>query len=320
MKTIFDVQVHEKVLTDLKKKNKAAPVGVDHYIQLGAKLEKGDPAYQGYAHKGSLDEGFVFDEEVTPAYSAAMELGKNIYISGPPGSGKTQYVLQSHLRMGKPIIRMNMKGDVTLSNFIGGLRADLTKGTYFSYGALPIAMKAGFTLLVDEMDYTPPQIAAILNPVLEVDQTLYLDDVDELIRAKPGFSVIGTGNTGGKGDYSGLYTGTEVLNSALLDRFSVKISMSYMSQEEEISMLTRRFPDVLPQEMKKLVRVASDIRSAFDRGDYLLNFTTRKLIDLLELQPKIGFDQALQVAYTNWLEAEEAISIRELFVRAGAVE
>ena len=64
MKTIFDVQVHEKVLTDLKKKNKVAPVGVDHYIQLGDKLEKGDPAYQGYAHKGSLDEGFVFDEEV----------------------------------------------------------------------------------------------------------------------------------------------------------------------------------------------------------------------------------------------------------------
>lgn len=252
-------------------------------------------------------------------YLAALVSGMNTYISGPTGCGKTEFVYQVMAKLGsRAFVRLNMNGDVTRDNFLGGMRADPTKGTFFKKGAMPICMRAGCPVLVDEVDYTPPQIAAVMNSLLEGKRTLHLEEIDERITAAPGFSVTSTANTGGKGDSSGVYNGTEVLNSAFLDRYGVHIRMDYLKPDVEVPMLLRRFPNANADTVRLLVKSAGEVRNAFKMGTIGATFSTRKLIDTLTLQPQLtNLAETLNVTFFNWLDEDDKNLVVELMIRCG---
>ena len=50
---------------------------------------------------------------------------------------------------------------------------------------------------------------------------------------KPGFNVIATANTKGKGSDDGRFVGTNILNEAFLERFAVTIEQPYPSAKVE---------------------------------------------------------------------------------------
>lgn len=91
-------------------------------------------------------EEFFFEPKATKALTYGLISGKNSYLEGPTGSGKTELAMQIHAQCGRALKRVNMNGDVTTSNFIGQRQVDPVKGTYFDYGNLPKAMKGGYTL------------------------------------------------------------------------------------------------------------------------------------------------------------------------------
>jgi len=309
-----------KRTTDLSQFTALFDVGrtpLELFMEVGSKLPDVNDAYIQYATPADLDRYFEFPVEQTAAILTGMILHKNTYISGPTGCGKTELSIQIHKQLKRPFIRINMKGDATVANFIGAMRADPKKGTYFKPGALPIAMKAGYTLIVDEVDYTPPQIAATLNPVLEGSRNLFLEDTGETIHAAEGFCVIATGNTAGKSDPTGVYTGTEVLNSAFLDRFGIKLSMDYLEPEVETAMLMRRFPNEKRDEVKILCLAAKEIRESFKQGALTLTLSTRKLIDYLELKPTMGHIQSIQAVLLNWLDEDDRELVNGLLERCG---
>lgn len=287
------------------------------FIEARAKLADVDDTYIQYATPAKLDKYFEFPLDQTAAILTGMVLHKNTYISGPTGCGKTELSIQIHKQLKRPFIRINMKGDATVANFIGAMRADPKKGTYFKPGALPIAMKAGYTLIVDEVDYTPPQIAATLNPVLEGSRNLFLEDTGETIHAVEGFCVIATGNTSGKSDPTGVYTGTEVLNSAFLDRFGIKLNMDYLSLEVESAMLQRRFPAEKRDDVLLLCKAAKEVRESFKQGALSLTLSTRKLIDYFELKPTMGHSQSLKAVLLNWLDEDDRELVTGLLERCG---
>lgn len=293
----------------------AAPAEL--FIEVAKKLPAVDDAYLQYATPAKLDKFFEFLKTPTSAILTGMVMAKNTYISGPTGCGKTELAIQIHKQLKRPFIRINMKGDATVANFIGAMRAEPKKGTYFKFGALPIAMKAGFTLIVDEVDYTPPQIAATLNPVLEGSRNLFLEDTGETIHAREGFCVIATGNTSGKSDPTGVYTGTEVLNTAFLDRFGVKLTMDYLIPDVESAMLMRRFPQEAGEDVELLCRAAKEVREAFKQGNLSLTFSTRKLVDYFELKPTMGHSDSLRVVMLNWLDEDDLELVVQLFERCG---
>lgn len=264
-----------------------------------------------------VDPGFRFDKKSVRAILYALAKGKNAYLEGPTGCGKTDQVIQVHAQIGRPLVRVNMNGDVTAGSFIGATEADPSKGTYWRYGDLPFTMRHGITLLVDEIDYTPPSIAAVLNPVLEKRRTLHLAETGETIAAASGFNVIGTGNTGGKGDSTGVYTGTEVLNTALLDRFSVKLVMGYLPEKEEILMLTGRFPTTDGSFIQHLVQAATEIRKAFAEGTLPLTVSTRKLIEVLQMDRELGTETALELGILGWLDADNRPVVAKILENHG---
>jgi cobaltochelatase CobS len=291
----------------------AAPL----FANLKPKFPK--PAPELAIYVPSVNPDFVFEPKTVKSVAYGLLRNSNVYVEGPTGSGKTDGVEQIHANLGLPIRRVNMNGDVTVANFIGSMRADATKGTYFMYGALPTAMKLGITLLIDEMDYTPANIAAVLNPVLEKKRSLYLPETGETIVAAPGFTVVGTGNTGGKGDETGMYTGTEVMNTALLDRFPVKLTVDYLPKDEEVKMLVGRFPDKDRAMIQKMVEAAIEIRKSFRDGVLPVTISTRKLIDILDMEYILGREEALNNAVLNWMGRDNLAVARKILENHGLV-
>ena len=73
---------------------------------------------------------------------------------GPTGVGKTSLVLQIAARIKQPVVRVNLDGQVSVSDLAGsvGLSKD---GTVWNDGALPRAMRSGYWLVLDEIDFGP---------------------------------------------------------------------------------------------------------------------------------------------------------------------
>lgn len=272
------------------------------FLEVAKNLPPIDPALR--AGDASLfptvDKSFSFTS-MAKSIVYGLSCGKNVFIEGPTGCGKTAEVVQVVARMKRAIRRVNMNGDVTTANFLGSMKASPTTGTYFKYGSLPFCMKHGIPMLADEIDYMPPPIAAVLNPVLEGGRQLYIPDTDESITAVTGFTIVATANTGGKGDMNGQYTGTEVLNTAFLDRFPVKELAKYLTPPVEESMLVNRFKNATAAEIKSMVKFANDVRSGFLSGNLSVTLSTRKLIDYFEMRPVFGAEESLNKAIMNWL-------------------
>lgn len=288
------------------------------FAQMGGKLPKVvEKNLTDDAIRPKKDENFVFPEQETRQVVAGLLLGKNVFISGPTGCGKTELAFQIHSRINRPLYRVNMQGDATYGTFIGAMRADPQKGTWFKYGVAPHAARAGTTLLIDEIDYTPPQVAATMNPLLEARRIVHIEDTDETVKAEEGFTVIATANTGGKGDPMGVYTGTEMLNTAMLDRFAVKVELGYLDEASEVSMLGRRFPGADGDLVITLVKGAKEVRTAFMQGNLVNTMSTRKLIDFFELLPLLGETSAIEATMLNWLEEDDRQLVVDLFRRVG---
>lgn len=248
----------------------------------------------------------------------AVEAGLNVYIEGPTGCGKSEFVIQMFANLGRPVRRVNMHGETTASNFIGETGANQS-GTFFKEGVLLEAMRGGYAIIVDEVDFTPPNIAAVLFPALEKGKAVFVPDLNETVIAAPGFQIFATANTGGKGDNRGAYTGTEIMNTAFLDRFPVKLKFDYLEQTEEITMLEARFPEAEQETIKQLASAAHEIRLAFGTGKLTHTLSTRKLIDLLAMKKALGLARAIEVSILNWMDEEDEALVREIMKRCAAL-
>ncbi len=81
----------------------------------------------------------------------------------------------------------------------------------FEPGLLALAMKNGWVYLADEYDFAFPQILGVYQPVLEGEPLIIKEATPDWRRITPHkrFAFIGTGNTNGSGDETGLYQGTQ---------------------------------------------------------------------------------------------------------------
>ena len=259
------------------------------------------------------NKNFKFPSENTQAVLLALSLGKNVYISGPTGCGKTELYMQIHHLLQRPALRANMNGDMTAAKFLGARGIDPAKGTYYKYGMLPLAMKAGSALIIDEVDYTPPQIATVMNPVLEGKRMLYIEETDETIHAQPGFVILATGNTAGKGDVNGNYSGTEIMNTAFLDRFPVKLNADYLAETDEIDLIEGHGRRLDHKEVSQLVKMAGLIRNAMKEGQLSITVSTRKLLDYADFRnAKPEPYQALSLILLNWLDESDRPAVSEM--------
>ena|GEM_PF-887944 len=245
----------------------------------------------------------------------AMDIVENrrVMLIGHTGSGKTSFIEQVAARTGHGVLRANMNGQTTIGDFVGFWTV---KGgeTIWVDGVLPVAMRAGYWLIVDELDFAEPSVLAVLTAVLEPNGKLLLKERgNEIVTPHPEFRLFATANAAGAmSAYRHLYQGANLLNEAFLDRWRVYL-FDYLPKDEEAEVLRRTLPQLTPALAQTLAAIAADCRAAFAREDLASAFSTRRLIDWAELMLRTGdAERAAGPSIYAKVSAEDAALIRSI--------
>jgi len=204
------------------------------------------------------------------------------YISGPTGNGKSTMVEQICAKFKRPLIRVNLNMMTDEEQLIG--TKTLENGNVeIVEGPVLIAMRTGTTLLLDEIDAGSANTLLCLQPILE-GKPYYFKLKNEMIVPAPGFNVIATANTKGKGSDDGRYIGTNVLNEAFLERFAVTFEQEYPAAKVEIKIiknLMETYSCIDEEFAETLVKWADAIRRTFEDGGVDETITTRRMIHIV---------------------------------------
>jgi cobaltochelatase CobS len=222
-----------------------------------------------------------------------------------------------------PCLRINLDSHVSRIDLIGKDAIVLRDGkqvTEFQDGILPWCYQRNVALVFDEYDAGRPDVMFVIQRVLESSGQLTLLDQSRVIRPHPAFRFFATANTVGLGDTTGLYHGTQQINQAQMDRWSVTTILNYLSADQECAVVLAKAPQLDNEEGRKLiaqmVSLAGLTRSAFRNGDLATVMSPRTVITWtqnLTFFKDIGL--SLELAFANKCDPAERALLGELYQR-----
>jgi MoxR-like ATPase len=265
-----------------------------------------------------VENDFVLGYGVdTKALWDAYVRGENIMVVGDTGTGKSSlayYLLDEaneNVRVkNREVYKKNLiklKKGCKVENlipytpipyevsFLGcsiGTRIDAVIGTlkfqateqgrmpYVVYGAIVDAWVNGKTLIIDELDFAPPELWGEVHQFFDgrtTDTMIYVNG-PERIHKDPRFRVIATANTFGNGEDQMNFAGTQLLNGAFLNRFTYKVELDYLQPEKEVEAIMKRNGAAYKPGIEKMVNCAGKIRKAKKEGILTRGMSTRELL------------------------------------------
>jgi hypothetical protein len=213
------------------------------------------------------------------------------YVTGLSGNGKTMMIEQVHADLGREMIRVNITVETDEDDLIGGFRL-VNGATVWQNGPVVIAMLRGCTLLLDEVDLGSNKLMC-LQPVLE-GKGIFLKKINKMIHPAKGFNIFATANTKGKGSDDGRFIGTNVLNEAFLERFSITLEQEYPNSKVETKILNNVMHSVGVEDsefVKMLVMWAEIVRETYKNGGIGEIISTRRLVHICQAYGIFGKDR-----------------------------
>ena len=205
------------------------------------------------------------------------------FITGLSGNGKTFGVEQACAQLNRELVRVNITIETDEDDLIGGFR--LVNGeTVWHNGPVIEALERGSVLLLDEVDLASNKILC-LQSILE-GKGVFLKKVGKVVKPAPGFTVIATANTKGKGSEDGRFIGTNVLNEAFLERFALTFEQEYPSVAAETNILNKWCSD--KKFCARLADWADIIRKTFYDGGIDEIISTRRLVHIIQAYKIFG--------------------------------
>lgn len=279
------------------------------------------------------DKNYQFEPTITKYLMAGITINRPVLIHGPHGTGKTTLVEQYAARTNRPVLRVQHTVNTEEAHINGHyvMKArTLPDGktvneTVFEPGPLLVAMKEGLIYLADEYDFALPSVTSVYQAVLEGKSHVVKEAPPEwrITKPHPNFRFIATGNTNGAGDETGLYQGTQIMNAANYSRFAITIKLGYMPEKQEIAIVSAQ-AQVHEDDAKKLVKVAAEIRKAFDDGKMSATISPRELINAAMLGRLFGkrpnLSLGMELAYCNRLGSADRKGVMEFVQRHAPAE
>jgi MoxR-like ATPase len=239
--------------------------------------------------------------------SLACTPSQNVWLGGPRGTGKTEFVRQLAARLGRPFFRVNFNRSTESADFLGDIGLKSGDTAWQDGPATTARRTPGAILLLDEITYGAQGHLAALNPVLERNgEPLRLPRTGERLAPADHTAIFAADNTFGHGDTSGEYIARSAMGGDTLDRFARFLKFDYLPADVERKVL------------RSMVQLESGERpsSAMARNVCTLMRVARAKADLGELSgaPSLRRAAAFCVALVQGFDAPTAYA--DTIVRA----
>ena len=241
-----------------------------------------------------------------------------IFITGLSGNGKTFSVEQACAQLKRELIRVNITIETDEDDLIGGFRL-VDGNTAWHNGPVVEALERGAVLLLDEIDLASNKILC-LQSVLE-GKGVFLKKIGRYVKPAPGFTVIATANTKGKGSDDGRFVGTNVLNEAFLERFPLTFEQQYPTPQIEQKILEGLSLDLGVEDRefcKNLCTWAEIIRKTFTDGGVDEVISTRRLTHIIHAYSIFSDRMKAIKLCRNRFDDETKESFLELYTKIDA--
>ena len=286
-----------------------------------------DMIVKGFEEKSDrvpeIDNTYKFDPDTTLAILAGFSHNRRVMIQGYHGTGKSTHIEQVAARLKWPAVRVNLDSHISRIDLIGKDAIKLRDGvqvTEFHEGILPWALRNPVAIVFDEYDAGRADVMFVIQRILEHDGKLTLMDQNEIIQPNPNFRLFATANTVGLGDTTGLYHGTQQINQAQMDRWSLVATLNYLSVDAETAIVLAKAPnyntDAGRKTIKQMVTVADLTRTAFMNGDLSTVMSPRTVIawaQNADIFHSIGY--AFRLSFLNKCDELERQTVAEFYQR-----
>ena len=279
--------------------------------------------YESNERVPEIDPTYKFDPDTTLAILAGFQYNRRVLIQGYHGTGKSTHIEQVAARLNWPCVRVNLDSHISRIDLIGKDQIKVDKGmqyTEFQEGILPWALRNPTAIVFDEYDAGRADVMFVIQRVLEIDGKLTLLDQNEVLDPHPYFRLFATANTIGLGDTTGLYHGTQQINQAQMDRWTLVATLNYLNHDAEAAIVLSKAPHYNTERGRKIisqmVNVASLTRTAFMNGDLSTVMSPRSVIawaQNAEILRSVGY--AFRLTFLNKCDELERQTVAEFFQR-----
>ena len=270
-----------------------------------------------------IDKDYKFDSDTTLAILSGFNYNKKVIVHGYHGTGKSTHITQIAARLNWPCLRINLDSHISRIDLIGKDAIVIKDGkqiTEFKEGILPWAFQNPVALVFDEYDAGRPDVLFVLQRILESDGYFTLLDKNKVVKQNEYFRLFATANTIGLGDTTGLYSGTQQINQAQMDRWNIVTTLNYLSLEKEMEIIlakNKNYNNAKGKEkIANMIKVASLTRKGFVAGDISTVMSPRTVLywaENSEIFKNISY--AFRVTFLNKCDDAEKSIIAEYYQR-----
>ena len=218
---------------------------------------------------------FGFYKDLKKVLSSSMFYP--IFISGLSGNGKTTMVEQVCANLKREAIRVNISIETDEDDLIGG-NTLVDGNVVYREGPVLTAMKRGAVLILDEVDRGSNKLMC-LQAILE-GKPYFNKKTGETVTPAPGFNLVATANTKGRGSDDGKFISANILDEAFLERFAITVEQEYPTLATEKKIVLKKMEKVnnVDEEFATHLVTWSDvIRKTYYEGAIDELISTRRL-------------------------------------------
>jgi hypothetical protein len=271
---------------------------------------------EGYVHRN------IFGELDFDFFAGAMEVQKNVILTGPTGSAKTTVFRAFAAFYRLPFYRVQCSAAMDPAMVFGRTRIAHVDGLAvdeWSDGLLSLVVRYGGVVVFDEINMANARITAAYHGLLDVNRTLDLTEAGETIRAGHGgheHTIDSDGVIECTGEVQPVflaatqnpsreYEGTVRLGQAMFNRFAVPLDWDYDPAVEAELVVSQKL-----RNLSRNIRTHAEIRTPC---------STNMLQEFEEHAAMWGMEAAIGLFVNHFTPDERGIVSRVLEAETDAI-